>query len=99
MTIVLNLVCRSYSVQLCTNKINIYSNATIEFSNNNIVSEDLLSFLNDNYQQSVARSGIGGDDTSIIVFINNTAKNGGIMTLESINTMELSNTAYFQKQY
>jgi hypothetical protein len=65
-------------------QINIYSNSTIEFSNNNIVSEDVLNIYNANSQQSMASSGVEGGDNSIIVFINNTAKNGGIMVLRRV---------------
>ena len=41
---------------------------------------------------------MGGDDTNIIAFVNNMAKNGGIMILESINTMQLSNTLLIFKK-
>lgn len=73
-------------------QIYIYSNTTIEFSNNNIAGEALFTVYNDNNQRSVARSGMGGDDASIIAFVSNTAKSGGIMILESNIRMELSNT-------
>ena len=72
-------------------QINVYSNATIEFSNN-IVVEDLLNIYTDDSQRVKVYSGVSGDDISIIAFVNNTAKNGGIMILESVNRMKLSNT-------
>ena len=66
-------------------QINIYSNTTIKFSNNNIELEDQLRFFDDNSQRVMVYSGVGGDDTSIIAFMNNTAKNGGIMVLETVS--------------
>ena len=79
-------------------QVNIYSNATIEFSNNHILKEDLL-ILNNDFQNNInLHSGMGGDDTNIIAFVNNMAKNGGIMILESINTMQLSNTLLIFKK-
>ena len=73
-------------------QINIYSNSTIEFSNNNVMDEDILNIYNDNNQHFMANSGTGGDDISIIVFINNIVNNGGIMVLDIGSRMRLSNT-------
>ena len=70
-------------------QLNIYPNATIEFSNNNIVMENLLHLVNNQVQDNKAY--IVGD-TIVIAFINNTAKKDGIMILESITFMKVLNT-------
>ena len=54
--------------------------------------EDILNIYNNNNQHFVANSGTGGDDISIIVFINNIANSGGIMVLNLGSRMQLSNT-------
>ena len=75
-------------------QLNIYSNATIEFSNNNIIGENLFYLNNNQFQDIETYTGVGGDETSVIAFINNTARNGGIMILEfvSTNKIQSSNT-------
>lgn len=82
-------------------KITIYPNATIEFSNNN-VRNNLLHIFNNGAKFSkqnyiIDDSEFSGDDkTKVITFVDNAAKNGGVMNLEStndnFNAMYLSNT-------
>ena len=77
-------------------QMSIFPNTTIEFSNN-IVRKNLLHiFTNDEYQDtSIIGEFVGGDESKVIAFVDNTAKDGGIMILEStntLNTMYLSNT-------
>ena len=78
--------------------LDIYRNATIEFLNNN-VSEYVLHLCNIPVRKIEVSVGIGEDGITVLAFVNNTVRNGGVMILDftspdssPTSVMQLSNT-------